>query len=100
MESHGKAIYSDTIEIPDIQQEEPLLSNEDTLPVVYQPSRFHRFNQQFTKRNVKKQVYAWRWVILFLISTFIMGCIMWRYRVQVFQGLETLSLRLKDMGFK
>lgn len=101
METHGKTIYADTIEIPDIQQQqEGLLSNEDSLPIVYQPSRFQRFNQHFTKRNVKKQIYAWRWGILFLFGTFIMGYIMWTYRRQVFEGLETLSLALKDMGFK
>lgn len=99
MEPHGK-VYSDTIEIADIQQEEPLLSNEESLPAVYQPSRFHRFNQHFTKRNVKKQIYAWRWAILFVVSSVVMGCIMWTYRRQAFQGLETLSLGLKDLGFR
>lgn len=99
MDPHGK-VYPDTIEITNIhQQEEPLLG-QDNSPIVHQPSRFQQLGQQFSKRNVKKQIYAWRWTILFFLVSLIMGCLMWTYRRQVFEGLETLSSALKGMGFK
>jgi hypothetical protein len=107
--------YADAIEIPDIhyndQQEEPLLastgthSNDEDIvdlcpPTQQQQSRFNRFKQHLSKRNIKKLVYTWRWPLFFFGISMFMGLLMYTYRVQVFQGLETLSHKLSDMGYR
>lgn len=104
VESRDRAIYADNIEISDVheQQEQPLLSQDPVMVDLYPPttpSRMSRFRQSLTKRHLKKVIYKWRWPILFIVSSCVMGFFMWVYRKEVFQGLETLSNKLKDMGY-
>jgi hypothetical protein len=109
MEPHSDVnnrIYSDTIEIPDVhdQQEEPLLSQEPISVDLYSPtssnSRLSRLKHMLSKRSIKKLVYKWRWPIGFFILSIFMGLLMWAYKKELFEGLEALSFRLKDMGYR
>lgn len=105
VDSRDRAVYTDNIEISDVheQQEQPLLSQDAVMVDLYPPttpSRMSRFKQNLTKRHLKKAIYKWRWPILFILISCIMGFFMWVYRKEVFQGLETLSNKLKDMGYR
>lgn len=105
VDSRDRAIYANNIEISDIheQQEQPLLSQDPVMVDLYSPttpSRMSKFRQSLTKRHLEKAIYKWRWPILIIVSSFFMGLFMWVYRKEVFQGLETLSNKLKDMGYR
>lgn len=109
MEPHHRD-YSDAIEISDLHhedQEEPLLAANTTsidenriIVDLYPPSGGTRLQHYFTKRNLKALIYTWRWPLFFFVSSVCMGIIMYIYRVQLFQGLETLSHKLSDMGYR
>ncbi|GAA5808099.1 hypothetical protein MFLAVUS_001481 [Mucor flavus] len=103
MDSFGKPIYSDTIEIPDIhqQQEEPLLNDNDPVDFnpTYKTSRLQRLKQHLTKRNLKRFIYTWRWTLLVIVLSILMGLVMWSYRKELYEALEALSGTLKKMGY-
>lgn len=106
--NRDRAIYSDAIEIPDVheQQEEPLLSQQqdpilvDLYSATTPSSRITRLKQKLTKRNIKKLIYKWRWPLFIFMSSIVFGLIMWAYKKELFEGLETLSYKLKDMGYR
>lgn len=104
MDSFGKPIYSDTIEIPDIhqQQEEPLLNDNDPVDFnpTYKTSRLQRLKQHLTKRNLKRFIYTWRWTLLVIVLSILMGIVMWSYRRELYEALEVLSGTLKKMGYR
>ncbi|KAI8878168.1 hypothetical protein K501DRAFT_259041 [Backusella circina FSU 941] len=56
-----------------------------------------RWNK-ITKENVSSWLYKYRWPLSIFAISIVMGIVMFIYRKELFQGLEILSEKLKDMG--
>lgn len=50
------------------------------------------------ERSVRDLLYKYRYVIGFFLISWIMGAIIWNFKKQVFEGLESLSHAVEGMG--
>lgn len=96
------------LEIAEIAQQDSLLNpTADEIPELYpetgvsrQPARWKQVIHQLTKRKVKTFVYKYRWPLFFGLSFLIASLVVFAYRREFFQALETLSHKLSDMGYR
>ncbi|KAI9033829.1 snare associated Golgi protein-domain-containing protein [Phycomyces nitens] len=81
---------------------DPLLNSDDhqwqTSTSRLQRIRNWIRHKQINRRMVWEYAVQWRWVWGFFFFVFIMSSIMYHYRRELLEGLETLSNTVKDMG--
>lgn len=50
------------------------------------------------ERSLKDLLYRYRYVVAFLVFSWVMGAIFWTFKRQIFEGLESLSHTVEGMG--